>query len=142
MTIMLNPSPYDKLLEQCDLSKVDVFIMNEVEGEQISGEKESEKILKFMRETYPNSKVVLTLGERGSIYNDKNHTYIQEIVPVQAVDTTAAGDTFTGYYIAAVIEGKSEHEALELAAKAAAIAVSRKGASGSIPVRSELDKLY
>ena len=54
------------------------------------------------------------------------------------MDTTAAGDTFTGYFIAAVIEDRSVQEALRMAAKASSIAVSRPGATASIPVRSEV----
>ena len=56
------------------------------------------------------------------------------------MDTTAAGDTFTGYFIAAVIEGRSVQEALRMAAKASSIAVSRPGATPSIPAMDEVKK--
>ena len=62
----------------------------------------------------------------------------QDIFPVKAVDTTAAGDTFTGYFLASVIEGRSIPEALRTAALASSIAVSRPGASSSIPRREEI----
>ena len=64
----------------------------------------------------------------------------QDIFKVKAVDTTAAGDTFTGYFIAAVIEGRSIQEALRMAAKASSIAVSRPGATPSIPRADEVKK--
>lgn len=62
MTIILNPSPYDSGLDSCDLTKVSVFLINEVEGRQISGYAEPQKILYVMREKFPVSKIVLTLG--------------------------------------------------------------------------------
>jgi len=138
MLVILNPSPYDERLECCDLSKVNVFIMNEIEGAQITGEEKPEEILKVMYKKYPGSEVVLTLGDKGSIYSNGEHTCTQEAISVKAVDTTAAGDTFTGYYIAGMLERMSKKEALELAAKASAIAVSRNGASSSIPMRCEV----
>ena len=64
--------------------------------------------------------------------------YRQGIFKVKAVDTTAAGDTFTGYFISSVIDGMPVQDGLKLAAKASAIAVSRPGATASIPVRSEV----
>lgn len=64
MTIILNPSPYDSGLDSCDLTKVSVFLINEVEGRQISGYAEPQKILDVMREKFPASKIVLTLGWR------------------------------------------------------------------------------
>lgn len=138
MMIILNPSPYDNALDSCDLSKVSLFLMNEIEGFQITGEKEPDRILKKVKELYPNARVVLTLGSDGSMYQDDTGIYKQEIFKVKAVDTTAAGDTFTGYFIASIIEGLSVQEGLELAAKASAIAVSRPGATASIPLRSEV----
>ncbi|HEY9575374.1 MAG TPA: PfkB family carbohydrate kinase, partial [Lachnospiraceae bacterium] len=88
---------------------------------------------------YPKAKVILTLGQDGSVYQDENDTIEQKIYPVKAVDTTAAGDTFTGYFIASMIEGISVKEGLDLAAKASAIAVSRNGATSSIPLRKEVE---
>ena len=74
------------------------------------------------------------------MYQDKTGIYKQDIFKVKAVDTTAAGDTFTGYFIAAVIEGRSIQEALRMAAKASSIAVSRPGATPSIPRADEVKK--
>jgi len=99
MKIILNPSPFDSMLKKCDLSKVSIFLLNEIEGEQISGENNPEKILDEMLNKYPNAKIVLTLGSAGVMYKDKNQECYKEIYKVTAVDTTAAGDTFTGYFI-------------------------------------------
>ena len=138
MMIILNPSPFDSALEKCDLSKISLFLMNEIEGFQITGEKEPDRILAKVKELYPKAKVVLTLGGDGSVYQDETGIYRQGIFKVKAVDTTAAGDTFTGYFISSVIDGMPVQDGLKLAAKASAIAVSRPGATASIPVRSEV----
>lgn len=140
MMIILNPSPFDNALENCDLSKISLFLMNEIEGFQITGEKEPDKILTKVKALYPKVKVVLTLGGDGSVYQDETGIYRQGIFKVKAVDTTAAGDTFTGYFISSIIDGLPVQDGLELAAKASAIAVSRPGATASIPLRSEVVK--
>ena len=138
MMIVLNPSPYDSNLESCDLSKISLFLVNEIEGYQITGEKEPEKILKKIREIYPKAKIVLTLGGDGSVYQDETGVYYQDIFKVKAVDTTAAGDTFTGYFISSILENMPVQEGMKLAAKAAAIAISRPGATASIPLKKEV----
>ena len=138
MMVILNPSPYDDKLKSCDMSKVSLFLVNEIEGYQITGEKEPEKILAAVKEKYPSAKIVLTLGGDGSVYQDETGVYHQGIFKVKAVDTTAAGDTFTGYFISSIIDGMSVKEGLEMAAKASAIAVSRPGATASIPLRQEV----
>lgn len=138
MQIVLNPSPYNANLDNCDLSKVSVFLLNEIEGEQISGEREPEKMLEKMMEKYPEARIVLTLGSAGSVYRDKNQTYTQGIFEADVVDTTAAGDTFTGYFIASMLRKMPVQETMGLCAKASAIAVSRKGATDSIPCLEEV----
>ncbi len=139
MTIILNPSPFDSALDQCDLKKISVFLLNEVEGKQISGHEDPEKILETMQEQFPDAKIVLTLGENGVVYADKERRIQQGIFKVKAVDTTAAGDTFTGYFVAALAKGLPMEETLRLCSKASAIAVSRKGASPSIPKMEEVE---
>lgn len=138
MEIILNPSPFDRNLEACDLSKISLFMMNEIEGWQITGEKEPDRILEKLRKVYPNAKVVLTLGGDGSVYQDQEHQYRQGIFRVETKDTTAAGDTFTGYFISSMLDHMPASAGLELAAKASAIAVSRDGATASIPTKEEV----
>ena len=138
MQIVLNPSPFDSNLDGCDLSKVDIFMMNEVEGWQITGEKDPDRILEKVKELYPGARVVLTLGKDGAVYQDGDQIYRQGIYPVKAVDTTAAGDTFTGYFIYSVIAGLPVQEGLDLAAKASSICVSRPGAASSVPFLHEV----
>ena len=138
ITIVLNPSPFDEKLVRCDLHKVDWFLLNEVEAWQMTGQEDPDALPEALIQKYPEAKFVLTLGDKGSIYKDREQEYHQEIFPVKAVDTTAAGDTFTGYFLAAVTEGRTIPEALRIASKAASIAVSRPGASPSIPGRAEV----
>ena len=87
---------------------------------------------------FPNSKIVLTLGKEGSMYGYHTKRCAQGIFPVKTVDTTAAGDTFTGYFVGEIINGKTPEEALKTAAMASAIAVGKKGASTSIPTLAEV----
>ena len=103
-------------------------------GEEAADETYPDKLLA----RFPGSKIVLTLGSRGCIYRDGEQKIVLPACKVQAVDTTAAGDTFTGYFVAAIASGAEVHTALEQATKAAAISVGRKGAAPSIPTREEM----
>ena len=139
MKIVLNPSPFDSYLDSCDWNKIDVFFINEVEGAQISGHESADEILDWFRENHPDALVVLTLGGAGSCCMKDGMVYRQGIVPVKAVDTTAAGDTFTGFFLKAYLEGQDLSAALALAAKASSITVSRPGAAPSIPTIDEIE---
>lgn len=141
MQIALNPSPFNDKLYEVNLNKISIFLLNEVEGFQITGLKEPEEILSKLLQMYPNAKIVLTLGKDGAIYVDKEQKHFQPIFKVQAVDTTAAGDTFTGYFLAGLCEGLEVPEILKRSAKASAIAVSRPGAIPSIPSRKEVEEV-
>ena len=138
MQIALNPSPFNDKLREVDLSRVSVFLLNEVEGNQVTGFTDPEEILKEMLRMFPKAKIVLTLGKDGAVYAEGEVRCFQPIFPVQAVDTTAAGDTFTGYFLAGITEGMPVAEALRMSAKASSIAVSRAGAVPSIPWREEV----
>lgn len=138
MKIILNPSPMNERLDRVDMKKISMFIMNEIEGGQMTGEGEPERILEKAAMLYPKADFMLTLGTCGSIYKSGDQMFYQEACPTKAVDTTAAGDTFTGYFIAGLLEGIGPQGSLLLAARASAIAVSRPGAAPSIPWRREL----
>lgn len=143
MKIVLNPSPMDGKIGGYPLEYVDYFLLNEIEGADICGMAEAgdttkEALLKGLAERFPSAKIVLTLGGDGSLYKDGDMVLEQGIYKVPVVDTTAAGDTFTGYFIGGLVRGETAKEALDNGAKAAAIAVSRPGAAPSIPNREEL----
>ncbi|AZO96268.1 ribokinase [Halocella sp. SP3-1] len=142
--IILNLSPINTAIFKCDLRKIGIFIMNEVEGRQITGKKETNKILNSMKVKYPAAKVVLTLGKDGVIYQDGEKTYTHGIYKTKTLDTTAAGDTFTGYFIAMLVQNYHIEEVLRIASVASSLAVAQKGASRSIPkiddvLRSKLE---
>ena len=138
MQIILNPSPVSKALLGWPLELVSWLILNEVEGEDITGRQAPQEILDELLRRYPACRVVLTLGEKGSMYADANARHVQDICSCTAVDTTAAGDTFTGYFLQAAAQGKPIPYALRIAAQASAIAVSRPGAAASIPLAEEV----
>ncbi len=143
MKIILNPSPFDDGLDSCDMSKVSVFLVNEIEGRLLAGkdfetEEDGNRLVDAILKVYPKAQVVLTMGDKGAFYGGEEKRYYQKCFPVKAVDTTAAGDTFTGYFVFGLMNGYEIEKSLELAAKAASIAVSRSGAVPSIPVMEEV----
>lgn len=138
MTIVLNPSPFNEQVRNCDLQKVSMFFINEVEGRQLTTYVQPGDILIQMQEQFPNSKCVLTLGPQGAFFQDNSGSVYQPAIKTQAIDTTAAGDIFEGFFLAAYLKGKSASEALKTATAAAAISVSRKGAAMSAPKMAEL----
>ena len=91
-----------------------------------------------MAARYPNARILLTMGAEGSIYYDGSNSFKQGVITTSVVDTTAAGDTYLGYFVAGISEEEDIPKVLHRAACAAAIAVSRKGAMQSIPSASEI----
>ena len=142
MRVVLNPSPFHKQLLDLPLGELDWIFINEIEGQQMTGHTDPDEILTEIRNRFPKLKVVLTLGGEGSICAVPEQPMIrQPIFPVGVVDTTAAGDTFSGYFIADYAQGLPPEECMRRAAAAAAISVSRVGASVSIPTGAEVDAL-
>lgn len=133
MRIALNPSPMDPAVHALPLHLVDIFLLNELEGGAISGEDQPEAMADRLLERYPHSRIVITLGKSGVLYKDRENRFTHGIYRTPVVDTTAAGDTFTGYFIARAAQGDPVPEALRLASLASSLAVSVKGAAVSIP---------
>ena len=138
MQVVLNPSPVADNLKTLPLEKISWFILNEIEGAELSGETEADRILDKLTALYPHAKIVLTLGGDGSVYAGDGERVRQRAYRVQAVDTTAAGDTFTGFFFAAVADGVPAAEALRRASKASSISVTRPGAAASSPTLNEV----
>lgn len=145
MRIILNPSPFDEKLQAVDFTKLAWILVNEVEAEQMTGTQDPEKAWEIIHSRCPRTSAVITLGKQGSIAfsqgTDGTEIIRQDAVKVRAVDTTAAGDTFSGYLIAGLTEGEQLRICMEQAALAAAISVTRPGAAESIPWREELDRV-
>lgn len=133
MRIYLNPSPFNAAIMASPLERISGFILNEVEGFQMTGETEPARILDMLLSRYPDADLILTLGPRGAIFKNREMTIHQKCYEGEPVDTTAAGDTFTGYYLASLQSGSDQATAMRLASKAAAIAVTIPGATSSIP---------
>lgn len=145
MRIILNPSPMNEKILKLPLEYVDYFLLNEVEAGQILGREikdgfDGKELAAALLERFPASKIVLTMGGSGSVYVDSRTEVLQPVYKVQAVDTTAAGDTFTGYFIGGILRGLTVEKAMDMASRAAAIAVTRPGAAPSIPVLKEVEQ--
>lgn len=143
MTIVLNPSPMNEKIMRLPLQYVDIFLLNEIEGSQILArepEKEinGQEMAAALHEKFPAAGILLTLGKEGSVYTDDGQTVSQRAYRVKTVDTTAAGDTFSGFFISGLMRGLAPREAMDLAARASAIAVTRHGAATSIPELGEV----
>lgn len=135
MIICLNPSPYNEKISKLNLEYVDYFLLNEIEAATMAeiSEVDTNKLINNLRAKYPHAKFILTLGSEGVIYFDKDNIFKHGIYDVEVVDTTAAGDTFTGFFISSIANGISIEEALRRASVASSIAVSKNGAAVSIP---------
>ncbi len=140
MKVILNPSPVAGILEEVPLEMVDYLFLNEEEACQLSGKADAESSVKVLRERYPRVTSVCTLGARGALVYDGKFTFAKG-QQVQVVDTTGAGDTFLGYYVGLMMEGKSEAECLEGAISAATLCIQKPGASSSIPYRAQVEGL-
>lgn len=140
MTVVFNPSPLNERIFHIDLEKIDWFIVNEIEGEFLSGKKSGEEIVTALKAKYPGAKILLTLVGDGAIYYDGEAMLHEPAYPCEVVDTTGAGDTFSGYFFACFMNGSSPAAAMKTAARAAAMAVSTKGASNSIPYMKDISK--
>lgn len=140
MVIFFNPSPFDEKILDLSLDKIDWFLLNEIEAQQITQKKTDnyQLLISSLKEQLPESNFVVTLGEDGSLCSLDNKIFSQSIYKTSVMDTTGAGDTFTGYFISTLMETGDVVRALDIASKASAISVSRKGASASIPNKSEV----
>lgn len=132
LKVIFNPSPFDKSVLSYPLETVSWFVVNEIEGAAIAGTEEPREILAYLATKYPSTGVVLTLGHRGSLCCVDAQVLEQPIFPVTAKDTTAAGDTFLGYFFA-LLEEYGPEAALRMASAASAISVTADGAAPSIP---------
>ena len=143
MRIVLNPSPYEEGLKEVDFGKLSWLLVNEVEACQCSGSDEPERAWDVLHARYPGLSVLITLGSAGSIAHavgpDGVDTVRQQAFRADAVDTTAAGDTFTGFFIGGLAEGRPLNECMRRASMASAISVTRMGAAVSIPKVEEVE---
>ena len=139
--VVFNPSPFPENPDALPLDDVDMFIVIESEAALLANAAPGTApatLLEHLHLRFPSADLVVTAGERGTIALLGGAEYVQEAFPVKTVDTTGAGDTFCGYFLAAACAHKSPQAALCEASAAAALAVSRAGAAPSIPQADEV----
>ena len=135
MQIALNPSPFPTAPEEYPLELTDVFLLNEIEGRALAASscQTNDELLCKLHDKFPHAAIVLTIGEQGVLYQDAFQKLAKPARCVKVVDTTAAGDTFTGYFLACLAKKLTVETALNYAVQASGLAVSQKGAAPSIP---------
>lgn len=140
MHIMFNPSPFCEKILSYPLQYVEYLILNEVEASQITKNNNIKDMIVKLSNMFTNMKIILTLGQNGVVYHYKDTQYCCGIYSTNVVDTTAAGDTFTGYFLSSIIKNISIEDCLKIASAAAAITVSKKGAAQTIPIFSDVEE--
>ncbi|MFZ7237071.1 ribokinase [Avibacterium gallinarum] len=138
--VVLNPAPAQPLPDEL-LAQLTMITPNETEAEILTGVKVVDYQSAVQSAQVFHQKgvetVLITLGAKGVFVSHQNQQEIVQGFVVQATDTTAAGDTFNGALMTALLEGKSLNQAIHFAQAAAAISVTRLGAQTSIPTRQE-----
>jgi ribokinase len=139
MKICLNPAPYTEDVKSWPLETLELLVVNEIEGQDLAGQEGSfEETLDRLCAAYPGMSILLTAGKEGSYFGRDGEREYVPIVDAPVVDTTAAGDTFFGYFLASRLSGLGVKEAMERATLASSVTVSRPGAMESIPLAEEL----
>ncbi len=138
LRLALNPSPITHDIGAWPLHLIDLFLLNEVEGAALCGQSNSNDMILDLQQKFPKAEILLTLGEKGAVFCKNGKSFSQPAFQTTVVDTTAAGDTFTGYFLAGYSQNDPIEDILRTASMAASLAVSRKGAAASIPTPDEV----
>lgn len=138
LIVVFNVAPTTEQVHEYPLELVDLFIINETEGHTLTGQQDPETIFKALFQRYPQAAFVLTMGELGAKYQDRNQRITVPAEKVPVVDTTAAGDAFIGFFLAHWLKGNPIESCLKIASIAASRCIGKKGAAVSIPYLSEL----
>ena len=138
LRIAFNAAPYGPEVLDYPLETVTWLIVNEVEGAGLSGKTDYAEIADTLAERYPGMNIMLTMGKSGCLYKGQGETVRLGACDVSAVDTTAAGDTFIGYFVRGILQDLPMEETLRQATVASAIAVTRPGAADSVPALDEV----
>lgn len=142
MRIAFNPAPFHADILTYGLEHVEWLLLNETEAAGLLAESlEPDAALAALARRYPQAHVVLTLGTAGVRFRSPQATYAVPARAVHSVDTTGAGDTFIGYFLAALSGGHDALTALQHGVSAAALCVTKPGAMDSIPSSEEVRNL-
>ena len=143
LKIAMNPAPMGPEVKKLPLESLSWLVVNEIEGRELSGlDASDEDVVSELRRRYPNTVVVMTLGKKGAVRADNSgliRSSFPDVGPI--VDTTGAGDTFMGYFLAGEMAGMDAEACLRRACAAGSIAVTRAGAMTGIPFLSEVEAL-
>ncbi|MGB1255627.1 MAG: ribokinase, partial [Thiolinea sp.] len=145
LKVAFNPAPMTEAITQLPLEKLSVLFINQIEALQllqadIINPPSAEEMATQLQQMLPNTEVVITLGAKGACHVYQGKTQYAKAWKVEAVDTTGAGDTFIGYYLQAITEGKAVDVALKQGCAASALCVQQMGASSSIPTASAVNQ--
>lgn len=143
-TVVLNPAPAPESLPEDILPLIDYLTPNETELMKLSGASDNslESLECGARKLLASGvhNVLVTVGEKGALLVNAQGARVFEPRRVSVVDTTAAGDCFNGAFVLALSEGKEDAQAIAFANAASSVAITRKGAQSSIPVRAEAEQ--
>lgn len=142
LRIVFNPAPMTKDMMNLPLERCEVIIVNETEAASLAGVDDLNAALVVLGKRYPDTRLVLTLGSKGALMYKDGRQVKAEAFSVTAVDTTGAGDTFVGYYLAALMQGHDDEKSLGQACAAAALSVTKQGATPSIPAAAEVAAFF
>lgn len=138
--VILNPAPAKRIPE--GLYKfIDILTPNETELESLSKEKDIKNGAKLLIDKGVKE-VVVTIGDKGCYYLSKEDEFIIDTIKVNAIDTTAAGDSFNGALAVGICEGKSMKETLKFANIVGALTTTKHGAESSLPNKMDVDQIY
>ena len=138
MRVVFNAAPMSGDVNALPLEAIELLVINEIEGFELTKKTAPDDIIAILSSRFASTNILLTLGAAGSIYAGKGDSVFQPAMKVDAIDTTAAGDTYVGFFLAGYSAGNSVEECLALATSAAAVCVTRAGAATSIPSLGEL----
>lgn len=133
MTVVYSAAPFDAASAAEVMPDIDLLVVNEVEASQLSAS------LNVSPDALPVQSLIVTKGSNGAVYRDDQQEFEAPAFKVTPVDTTGAGDTFLGYFVAGLDTGLSDREAMRLASAGAAIQVTRPGTADAIPTREEVN---
>lgn len=142
MWIAMNTAPMNEKVFEYPLEKINLLVVNEVEAKALACSKSDDylSILRSLATAYPEAEIVMTLGKDGCYYHSSEEDIYQEAFQVNAIDTTAAGDTFLGYFLASYLQKEGIRQALRKACFASSLSVQRHGAAPSIPYAKEINQ--
>ena len=138
LTIIMNPSP---LKPSFDIKQFpcDILILNEIEAQQLSGKDNPIESFEVF-DSFGVETVIITRGAQTVLYKHLTDPIKQFQPPkVQAIDTVGAGDTFAGTFAASLLRNESLHNSIQFASVAASISVTKKGAQGAMPTKTEIE---